>query len=657
MSFTLRQVTQRAGGGDIVRTRTIAGGEASVGRGADCDIQLTDLAVSLRHARLVQTLGGGVRVEALGEQPFAVDGRFARRAEVTVSDKPSLGFGNHVLTLSPGEAPDEVVVLVERAAGAPVATGPDDEVRVFSPAEKLFGKRRMALTLLAAILVLCLAWPTAVFFGLLGPRIHPDQQWSSGALSRAHAFIGKDCKSCHQQAFVAVRDESCLACHSADRDFASRRRIATRLRAQGSPFDPPLIRAHASTGELLRTAPPPADYAGRVKAAFQRLFNHPSERCASCHLEHTPVKAEPPVSGVVDPKTWSTPALVFGDDCAACHGRLKQRLATTSLIDTPDWSRHPDFRPLVTLSPGPPHPRIERAALSQRPRENSGLVFSHQLHLSATGGVARMAIELGRSRGYGSALDCAACHRPDKSGRSFQPVEMNRDCGACHSLAFARVGGQLRMLPHGHPERVVSTLQAYFASADQGRSVAGAADRRRPGMAAAPSAAGARRGGGAALATERIRAVFAPGGTCYGCHTVLRPADPGSLSFGVAPVRLTDRYLPRGAFDHGLAQHRKDAKGRLLCSDCHAARLSDHAEDLLLPAIAKCAACHGKPKTETHPAASSNCTDCHGYHDPGAPMPIHYTARAAPPAAPSRLRKAVADLMRPGAQPARTVGD
>lgn len=640
MSFTLRQVTQRAGGGDIVRTRHIDGGEASVGRGADCDIQLTDLAVSLRHARLVQTGRGGVAVEALGGQPFEVDGRFTRRAEVSVAAEPRLGFGSHVLTLSAGDAPDEVVVTVARAEGAAAAPGADDEVRVFSPAEKLFGKRRMALTLLVAIVALCLAWPAAVFFGLLGPRIHPDQQWSSGPLSQAHAFIGKDCKSCHQQAFVAVRDEACLACHSADRDLATRRRIAARIRAQGSPFDPLLIRAHAPIDKLLRTAPPPSGLADTIKATFQRVFNHPSERCASCHLEHLPVKAAPPLNGVVDPRTWSTPTLVFKDDCAGCHGQLKERLASTSLVDTPDWGRHPDFRPLVTLSPGPPPPRIERLTLAQQPRENSGLVFPHRLHLSAAGLVARMAIELGAARGYGAALDCAACHHPDKSGRGFQPVEMTRDCGACHSLAFARVGGELKMLPHGHPDQVVSTLQAYFAAAGGGWTGPDLGDRRRPGAAGSLAYAGLPRAGGATLAAERIRAVFAPGGSCYGCHAVLRPADPGSLAFGVTPIHTTDRYLPSGAFDHSLPQHQKDAQGRMLCSDCHDARLSDHAEDLLLPGIAKCAACHGKPKTETHPAASANCTECHGYHDPGAPMPIHLTVGATPAAAKLAVRPA-----------------
>ena len=59
MSFVLRQIAHRtAGGGDIVRTRTLTTEEPVIGRGADADIQLGDLAVSLRHAVLRRTKPG-----------------------------------------------------------------------------------------------------------------------------------------------------------------------------------------------------------------------------------------------------------------------------------------------------------------------------------------------------------------------------------------------------------------------------------------------------------------------------------------------------------------------------------------------------------------------------------------------------------------------
>ncbi len=42
--------------------------------------------------------------------------------------------------------------------------------------------------------------------------------------------------------------------------------------------------------------------------------------------------------------------------------------------------------------------------------EKDGLIFGHDVHLSATGGVARQAVELGKAAGYGAPLTCANCH-------------------------------------------------------------------------------------------------------------------------------------------------------------------------------------------------------------------------------------------------------
>ncbi len=116
-----------------------------------------------------------------------------------------------------------------------------------------------------------------------------------------------------------------------------------------------------------------------------------------------------------------------------------------------------------------------------------------------------------------------------------------------------------------------------------------------------------------------VRAVFSRGGACYGCHTIVAPPYPGSLAFDIAPVRLTDRYLPRGGFDHSVPAHRVDANGQPICSSCHKAESSKRSADLLLPPIARCAACHGQSRSVTATAASDTCSECHGYHLPGAP--------------------------------------
>ncbi|PZQ51015.1 MAG: hypothetical protein DI570_25135, partial [Phenylobacterium zucineum] len=63
--FHLRLITQRAGGGDpIVRDRSVAGGEATIGRDEANDIVLADLSIDLEHARMRFSGPGRVRIES-----------------------------------------------------------------------------------------------------------------------------------------------------------------------------------------------------------------------------------------------------------------------------------------------------------------------------------------------------------------------------------------------------------------------------------------------------------------------------------------------------------------------------------------------------------------------------------------------------------------
>ncbi len=484
-------------------------------------------------------------------------------------------------------------------------------------------KRRAAYILGVLVVVLCLVLPIGAFFAHQNTRIHLDRQWTSGPLSKAHAFLEKDCQTCHQSAFVAVRDEACQTCHQAGRPAGVQAAANARVRAWGGPENPHVVGGHADFNRLMRATPLPADWGGKIEAVFRRAFNHPDTRCASCHREHLDHDGRkvplPQVATATRPamRRADKPILAMAQDCAQCHGALKSRLPDTDLIDVADWSRHPDFRPLVTLSPAGPHPLVRRIPLSQQPRENPGLTFDHSVHLSPTGGVARLAQVLGQAGGYGDGgLTCAACHRPDASGQGFRPIEMTRDCSACHSLAFARVNGALQMLPHGRPDLVVAKLTAFYAPHSVWSGPPNGPNKP-PGATAMPSQTPPTRASPAAV--EAIRWTFSLGGACYDCHRVLPPAAANPLAYGVAPVRLTDRYLPWGAFNHAIAAHRMDPAGRETCNDCHKARTSRQAEDLLMPRIDTCFACHGKIKGQTPQAAGAACAECHGYHDTGRP--------------------------------------
>lgn len=579
MSFVVRTVSFAASGREIVREQPIAGDTATVGRDPACDIVLPDLGVSRHHATLT-IAGNAVRAVAVDNLPFEVDGRSTDDGAVPLKTGGEIVIGAFRLTVAAGTAQD-VLITVERMAQLARSAELTDDRALFSLAGVAPGKRKLAWTLALAILVGFLVWPIWSFHARETARLTPrqlasasaaDAAWSPGPLSQAHAGLEKNCTACHQEAFVAVRDGGCKSCHQDVHDHADLKRLA-----------------------LAKAAP---DWAGRLKLAVAGAFNRPAGRCVGCHTEHQGAVAMAPT-----PQHF----------CADCHGDLKARLPDTKLADAGDFATaHPQFRPAVVVESGPT-PRFQRVSLDAKPLQNTGLKFTHADHLSATNAVARMAQTLGLAGGQaraGAGLTCGSCHKPDGRG-AFQPVDMESNCQSCHSLAFTRSDGTIRTLRHGQPAQVVAELKDFFAVHGPTRPTGlGDGLRRRPGDFAAASlgatygTALANRGESAAAA---IRRVFSPGGACYDCHTVL-PA--GGLSFRIGPVVQQSRYLLNGWFDHR-------AHSTQQCSDCHAAKTSNDARQLLLPKVTECRTCHvgeagGRGKV------ASTCAMCHVYHrDPG----------------------------------------
>jgi hypothetical protein len=599
-TFRLKLITERAAGGDpIVRERDVAGPEATIGRAATNDIVLADLAVDPSHAKMRFSGPGRVTIESVGGLPFTVDGKSTSRIDLDVSRHPVASFGEYRLAFEPAEDGGATVTVTRESHDHPPSAS------VFSLQAPVFGRRNMAWALAAGIFLLCLLVPLTLS-GIIGPaKIRPDQQWSSGALTKAHSFLESDCKSCHVKNFQAVRDDSCLTCHKSSADPAPQ---FERARSLGSPFQPQLAPEHAAHDKLEEATPLPAGL-GAVSAVFQRALGHPTDRCASCHIEHTK-SPKPEGAGAKAPPLSDKPKLVVVQDCQSCHSQLKMRLTKTELIDTPDWNKHPGFRPLVMTSAAGAKPTFQRVALNTTPQERNGLTFPHRMHLDPRGGVARQAIELGKAGGYGAPLECASCHRRDAGGKDFVPIEMEQDCGGCHSLAYTREGGQLKNLPHGELQKVVDTLAGRSLMASPGSA------RQRPGTIR-PSVFSA---GGASA----YRATFSRGGACYDCHTVNWAGDTVQM----APVKLATKYLPRGGFDHSVPEHGgpgTSKAGGFECADCHKAKMSDRASDVLIPDLKTCATCHGQPATKIAAADDADCTTCHSFHKPGqaTPKPGH----------------------------------
>lgn len=553
MTFRLRTVETTAQGREILRDRDFAGRRVTIGRAADNDLHLPDLALDPHHAAIAAQADGRITVEALGTLGFALDGKQAVQASIAPQTGGELRFGSYRITVS-RDVDGAVLLTVGQVADAEPAI---DEKTAFSLGGRLPGKRAMSWLLALAVLIAFLAVP--IISGLTrNPAskqgVKGDAAWSAGPLSLAHHQLEGKCQACHVKPFEPVQDKACLTCHKDVHDHAAPDRIAG-------------ARSPGSLGE-------------RLQWNIAHLFGKPGPgACSDCHTEHEGAGRMPP------------PAQAF---CADCHGSLKDRLPDTALGNASDFGlMHPQFRPALPLTMG--SDKLTRVSLGERPREASGLTFPHDLHLDPRSGASRMAQRLGQ----GSSLDCKDCHHPTADGVRFLPIDMERDCESCHSLAYDKVGGTFRKLRHGDVDQMIADLSVAPRAAPVPAAVL--SGRRRPGEYAnggtyfvrfAPPAGGI---GTVAQALSRD-------GICGECHT---PSQAGGR-FSVMPVTQVSRYMNHGWFTH--AAHKQDK-----CSTCHAARNSASSADLLIPDLRSCRTCH-LGENAPRGKISSGCAMCHDYH-------------------------------------------
>lgn len=561
MTFRLRTIDTTADGRQIVRDRDLAASTLTIGRVSENDIHLPDLAVDPRHAQMTLS-GGRIAVEALGTLGFGVDGVASTSANIDPARGAELRFGSYNLAVS-CDADGTPLITIAQVASQDQGKATDEKHR-FSLAAAMPGKRAAAWVLGLLVLALFLIFPVASNLhhqADASAAVHGDKAWSAGPLSLAHHALEDKCEACHVKPFEAVRDTACVACHKDVHDHAPAARLA-------------LARGGGPLGE-------------RMLWAVAHVFGKPGPgACTDCHIEHQGATRMAP------------PAQQF---CADCHGSLKDRLTDTRLGNAGDFGKlHPQFTPGIVLDPfvGKQVP----VSLDANPRENSGLAFPHTLHLDPLGGVARMAASIGAAKGYGRAgLQCDNCHHATEDGVRFQPISMERDCEACHSLAYDKVDGIVRTLHHGDVDQMIADLST------SGYNPPVAPDRRAPGQFAP--------GGNYHISfapprytSATFQQALSRGGVCGECHTpTMRNGKPG-----VVPVTLPSRYMADGWFNHKAHAQEK-------CSSCHAAEKSTTSADVLLPKIAECRTCHlGE---DDHKAkVPSGCAMCHAYHPtPGAP--------------------------------------
>lgn len=591
--FLIRRISTTADGREIVRDAPAPRSLVTVGRATTNDIALPDLGVDPDHAQIERSSDGQVLVTAVGTSGFESGRRKRRQVTIDPAEGGEVTLGSHQITVS-REPGGDVVLTVQRVGPISKAAEERDERRIFSLTGLMPDKRSTAWVLAISVLIGFLAipiWaalykqPPVVVANAGGKTLSAteamnraikvnkvqstaDGSWTSGPLSDAHHALEGNCEACHTKPFVSVRDETCQSCHKDVHDHAPAARINKSRAIPGA--------------------------GGQILAGVAKAFGKEGPgSCVSCHSEHEgagPMKVT---------------AQAF---CTDCHSTLDQRLTDTKLPNAGDFgTQHPQFRPLVGVVPGD-KPVLARASLDTHPTDQSGLKFPHKLHLDGSSGVSAMARTLKASKGYGDVLVCADCHTPSADGTRFQPVDMEQNCQACHSLAFDKIGGTTRTLRHGDTGQMIADLRAFYRSTSPPRPAElGGMVRRRPGGYAQGqvynayfSAAGARGSAGDAA----VRAVFSPGGACYDCHIVKAPGV-GAADWSVVPVNQPMRYMMHGWFDH-------NAHTTETCESCHAAKQSVKATDLILPDLKSCRACHGGEASASK--VPSGCAMCHSYH-------------------------------------------
>ncbi len=590
MAFLLRNISLSADGREIVRTSRIRDDLIKVGRDPGCDIRLDDLAVALHHATLEQISSTQVGISAEAGLTVEIDGNTTQGGQINTITGGTVKVGPFLLRILAAEMGSEDIAIDIAKAD----DNSDDEkfdTRRFALATTLPGKRTLSWSLAAAVIALFLAWPIYAYYQQSGAApdaiaagYHADRLWSSGPLSRGHASLQQNCAACHARPFESVRDASCTSCHTQVHDHADQARM--------------------------RTAAPDLGGWRRVQASIAGFFGQDPGRCVDCHTEHEGAQEMVPTRQQF---------------CADCHSDLRGRLADTRLGDASDFETgHPQFQPSVLVRWDGETPRTQRVSLDRNPREMSNLRFPHDLHLNATGGVAQMGRRLGAQYGFGQSLECRDCHVPTPDGVRFAPVNMEADCGMCHSLAFERIGGTVRTLRHGEPRQVVADILSWARGNRAEALDLGGGPRSRPGdvnqIRAAIQFARAR-SDASPTAMAAVRQAFTPDGACGECHQVEAPSS--GFDFRIRPVAFPVRYLQHGWFSHRPHQNAQ-RPGRAMvtdsqaCLSCHTANRSSEATDLMVPNVASCRDCHGGETTSL--PVPSNCAMCHDYHiDQGVP--------------------------------------
>lgn len=383
--------------------------------------------------------------------------------------------------------------------------------------------------------------------------------YSSGPLSRSHAFFYNQCSTCHLSVVDGIKtvgfknnvpDSACLSCHQAPAHH------------QNQAFTP---------------------------------------ACASCHTEH---KGSEHLARVVDAH------------CTQCHGDLRTAAGRSHYVSeiSSFTGGHPEFAALRDGARDPGTIAFNHAAhlsdyiLGPNGRVKLECGDCHRPSSEASGPWKYSASGL---KLVAAADSTGQVVHPGAGRELMAPVTYEKQCAACHTLQFDKQFAE--PVPHATPDVVhafvVKKFRDYIAAHPDAIHQAAPRLSQIPGYVAAA----APRNADEWVQQRTAQAEYLLWHkTCKLCHQLTLPQSDGEHSAEllpkIRPAAITVRWLPHALFDH-------EAHRAIECASCHAAAPSSQkTSDVLIPGIKTCQTCHSGGM-ESSTKTESGCYLCHQYHD------------------------------------------